>query len=268
MSLDVPLDLDGPAQLAHVASRVAFLSRDSYWWDGAEERFEPSRSRAAVRTAEPIVAEVASRLYHEAYGRPHNGRGAYATLPDHDLRRAFAETLRAQAPLVDDAQPGWLHARASAPGSGTPLVRVYWHLAPQGAAPFLAAATRAMRGARHMLKLLDDPQSYRRADSAVLYVAADDWPRAREALPLVRAAAEPWLRRATPLFTLRVAPGVGLAEDPGGEESFGLHRCRLAAEGLYAARGAEDPEERLAAVRAALRGAGVDPDAPHGKVAP
>src|SRR5581483_2557013 len=218
---DVPLDLDGPAQVAHLARRVAILSRDEYAWDGEPERVDPSRLRTPVRTPEPVVAEVASRLYHEAYGRPHDGRGAYAHLPDQDLRRAFA-----RAPVIS---------------SSTPLVRVYWHLAPQGAAPLLAAATRALRKAKaaFMLKLMDDPQSYRRADSAVLYVPAGEWPRAAAALPRVHAAVAPYLRRAAPLFTLRLAPGVGLAEDPGGDESFGLHRSRLVAEGLFAARGAQ-----------------------------
>ncbi len=265
MTLDVPLDLDGPAQVAHLARRVAILSRDEYAWDGEPERVDPSRLRTPVRTPEPVVAEVASRLYHEAYGRPHDGRGAYAHLPDQDLRRAFADALRRHAAIVDDLQPGWIHARAPVISSSTPLVRVYWHLAPQGAAPLLAAATRALRKAKaaFMLKLMDDPQSYRRADSAVLYVPAGEWPRAAAALPRVHAAVAPYLRRAAPLFTLRLAPGVGLAEDPGGDESFGLHRSRLVAEGLFAARGAQGDPERLAIVRGHLARAGVDPDAPH-----
>lgn len=38
-----------------------------------------------------------------------------------------------------------------------------------------------------------------------------------------------------PLFTKPLAPGLGLAEDPGDRLSFGQSRCRIAAEGLVRA---------------------------------
>jgi hypothetical protein len=68
----------------------------------------------------------------------------------------------------------------------------------------------------------------------------------------------------TPLFALRLAPGVSLAEDPGNGESFGMHRCRLAAQGVWAAwrDGMRGADARLSAVETAFAQAGVDPARP------
>jgi hypothetical protein len=73
------------------------------------------------------------------------------------------------------------------------------------------------------------------------------------------------LRPATPLFTLPLAPGIGLAEDPNTGESFGMHRCRLTAEGIVDAwsRGEQSGAARLAAIAAAFTRAGCDLDRPY-----
>ena len=51
-------------------------------------------------------------------------------------------------------------------------------------------------------------------------------------------------------MTKALAPGLGIAEDPGEGNSFGLHRCGLIAEGLLRAReaGQASPSRRLATV--------------------
>src|SRR6185369_10898498 len=65
------------------------------------------------------------------------------------------------------------------------------------------------------------------------------------------------LRPDPPMFTRRLAPGLGLAEDPQNGMSFGQSRCRLVVQGL---RDAYDrDEEREPAVAAAFRGLGLDP---------
>ena len=73
------------------------------------------------------------------------------------------------------------------------------------------------------------------------------------ALARVHKATARWLRDGTPPWTRPLARGVSWADDPGGGESFGLHRCRLAAEGLGSGEG----------VDAAFRAAGLDPLRPH-----
>jgi hypothetical protein len=60
------------------------------------------------------------------------------------------------------------------------------------------------------------------------------------------------LRDSVPLFTKKLRNGVGLAEEPNTGESFGMHRCRLTAEGIVEAwyRGDQTIQGRMQAVNA------------------
>ena len=52
------------------------------------------------------------------------------------------------------------------------------------------------------------------------------------------------------MFTKALQAGIGMAEEPGSGESFGMHRCRLVAEGIIDAwtTGSQTTEARLEAV--------------------
>jgi HopA1 effector protein family len=65
--------------------------------------------------------------------------------------------------------------------------------------------------------------------------------------------------------TLKLASGVGLAEEPNTGESFGMHRCRLVAEGLVDAwkQGAHTLEERIQAVDTKFTSNGLKLDRPY-----
>src|SRR5205823_5921908 len=73
------------------------------------------------------------------------------------------------------------------------------------------------------------------------------------------------LRPDVPLFTRRLADGLGFAEDPTGSQSFGQQRCRLVAEALWQSytRGEVGRETRAAALASAFLRAGLDPLRPH-----
>jgi hypothetical protein len=151
-------------------------------------------------------------------------------------------------------------------------VRLYWHLTAPAAVPFVAAVTAALNAldVPFRAKVLSDPAAYRRADAGILYLAR------RHYAPLVGPLAglfdrlAPGLRAPTPLFTLPLAPGLALAEDPGGALSFGQHRCRLSAVGLWRAfeQGGHTAPARAAVVAATFREAGLDPAAPHLEAGP
>jgi hypothetical protein len=98
----------------------------------------------------------------------------------------------------------------------------------------------------------------------VLYVARRHWPLAAELALSARERVAGGMGSETPLFAAALAPGLAFAEDPGSGESFGMHRCRLAAEGVWAAwrAGTRAPAARLAAVAEAFRRGGVDPERP------
>lgn len=147
------------------------------------------------------------------------------------------------------------------------LVRLYFHISPQGAPALISAITNTLNRAQiaFRAKVLNHHSGYPRADAGVLYLDRRNHLRAAPLLPSIYEPVRAHLGGTEPRFTKRLAPGLGLAEDPGTEESFGQHRCRLVAEGLWAAykAGKQTSEERLAAVCAALERAGLAPQRPY-----
>jgi hypothetical protein len=79
------------------------------------------------------------------------------------------------------------------------------------------------------------PALFDRLASSVLYVPFRYREIASRCLAQLLPVVEEHLGEDVPLFTKRVHPGVGMAEDPGTQESFGRQRCELVARGLFAA---------------------------------
>jgi hypothetical protein len=168
--------------------------------------------------------------------------------------------------------PGYYCALSDEPfpweGDGPVLIRVYLNVRPDQAASCVAVLTGRLNAAHvpFRLKVLNDEQSYRRCDTAVLYLRQQDFGAATE--PLARAVDDLHmaLRPAVPAMTKVLAPGVGLAEDPGSPgESFGQQRCGLIAEGVVRAREARirSAHGRLATVLDVFHTQGVDPERPY-----
>jgi hypothetical protein len=163
--------------------------------------------------------------------------------------------------------PGYYLVAGRAPiAKGDSLVRLYWHLTPEGAANWLRRAAEALdaRNLPFRLKVLHAPQLFTRCDAGVLYLPQSAFAAARAALRDIYAHAEAQLRPPVPAFTRSLAPGLGLAESPGGE-SFGLHRCGLIADGLVRSRaeGRADTADRLDCVLACWADAGLDIERPY-----
>jgi hypothetical protein len=145
-------------------------------------------------------------------------------------------------------------------------LRFYWSIGADEAPGLLAALAAGLRryAVPFRLKVLSIRELYPRPDALVLYVA-DRY--ARVAAQVCRTAHRglaATTRRPLPLFTRRLADGLAAAEDPGNGESFGMSRCRVAAEGLWNAylSGAEEAAMVAKAVRAHARRYGLDPDRP------
>lgn len=152
-------------------------------------------------------------------------------------------------------------------GDTGPLVRVYWNLAREGAARFLNRMTRSLNRERlaFRLKVLNVPARFGRCDAAVLYLPADDVENAWPILSELYLEVAGDLRELVPALTKRIARGVGVAENPAGTESFGLHRCRLLAEAVVLAfeRGARTADDRLSLVRERFAEEGIDIARPY-----
>ena len=152
-------------------------------------------------------------------------------------------------------------------GAVGPIVRFYWHLLSGAAAPFVAAATSLLNtaGIPFRLKVLSDPNHFHRADSGLIFVRRHYLPQVSKIVAGIHRNLRSGIRREVPLFTRRLADGLGFAEDPGNAMSFGQHRCHLTARALWDsfARGEVGRDASARALANKFRGEGVDPLRPH-----
>jgi class II lanthipeptide synthase len=146
------------------------------------------------------------------------------------------------------------------------VVRFYWNLRSETASRFLTAALWGLNaaGLAFRLKVVNDPDEYRRCDAGVLYVRKPDCQTALGIVETVYYEVGRELKSATPGFTKRLARGLALAEDPGDGDSFGMHRCMLLAEGIVRAheQGRSSLGDRLMVVDQCFLDAGLNLDAP------
>jgi hypothetical protein len=248
-------------------------------------RGEPPASAASI--VEPLSAANAGRDRWEA------GWSLVQTMPDGhvmarkgDLAHVFAPGEHAAAhggapsagaPLhvlfareSRTQQPGFYVANGetAAPfGSESRMTRIYWHVAEEGAVPLTAAVTSLLNRYQvpFRFKTLAYSGVYTRADAAVLYFASRYYQIVARLLPEMRAAVRGSLRPATPLLTLKLDEGIGLAEDPATGESFGMSRSRLIAQAVWDAyaRGTQSEEARRMELAIQFDRVGLSLDRPH-----
>lgn len=153
-------------------------------------------------------------------------------------------------------------ADADAGAGDGAIVRVYWSVARAGAPPLMRALTSGLNadGVPFRLKVADHPSRLDRSDAAVLYLPLEAFGLLRATLRKVALSTR--LRRGTPAFTLELVPGVGLAEDDGASESFGVRRCALLADGIVRAH-EQRTSKALDVVAGRFAEEGVDLDAPY-----
>lgn len=168
-------------------------------------------------------------------------------------------------------QPGFYYVygeAASEPDSEMDLVRLYFNVSDAGSPTLVHHLAAALNryGVPFRFKALARRSAYVRSDSAVLYVNRRFFRIAAELVELeVSPRIAPFVRPETPLFTLPLAPGIALAEDPETGESFGMARCRLLAEGVWRAKeeGARTLDERMDAVARHFSAAGISLERPY-----
>jgi len=208
-----------PPDLVEVlrAAHVGFLN----WEDGWRVENVGPRGQAVVRRDNEV------RLLDRCDYSPVTRRGL---LP----RPGDAVSVTSRRDRVDPGDGWW---RTSGPGwtwSVAPpgLVRLYYDCGVVGVALLVGALTRLLADEPEpwLLKCAIDPAQYARSDVVIAYLTPDTV--ARRALQIVEVARSGHRqgRCDGPPLTLNVAPGLSVAFDPGGDESFGTHRCRLIAE--------------------------------------
>jgi hypothetical protein len=130
---------------------------------------------------------------------------------------------------------GFYTALGNAEEPEGPGLRIYWNLYSAGGPLLVERLTSRLNaaGIPFWLKVLKDPAHYGRTDSAVLYLPREVYPAAAPLLAEIRLALAPYLKAPVSAYVRRLAPGIGLAEDPVPDESFGQHRSRLLAGLMY-----------------------------------
>ena len=184
--------------------------------------------------------------------------------------RPGQEILIRVVPEAKDLQPGFYFCFSetlSDQFDDFDLIRLYFNTPASAAPSMLGALSWALNRFEvpFRLKCLSAPDHYYRTDSMVLYFAKRHFQIVAELLATMPGPVLAQLNGTVPLFSKSLRPGIGLAEDPGTGESFGMHRCRLLAEGLLEAwkRGEHSDPGRLGSVRRQFAIGGISLDAPH-----
>lgn len=165
-------------------------------------------------------------------------------------------------------QPGFYYAVSDADLVGSVGIdRFYWNVRPHGGTSLVEAVTSTLN--RHScafdLKVLDSSADYPRCDAAVLYMPSAQLAQAGPRILAIAndLAARGLLGGRTPLWTRRLAPGLGFAEDPLDGSSFGETRCRQVAAAILATLHVERRAARVNEIRRLLTDMGVRVKAPH-----
>jgi HopA1 effector protein family len=146
------------------------------------------------------------------------------------------------------------------------LVRIYFNLTPDGAVAVMGSLTQQLneQNIPFDFKVLYNPQDYQRHDSGVLYFDKSNYELVHQVLQQVYQENQSHFKAEVPLFTLQLAPGLALAEEPNQKfaerESFGMNRCQIIANGLLEAwnQGKNLPDERIQAIFEQFSLAGID----------
>jgi hypothetical protein len=167
-------------------------------------------------------------------------------------------------------QPGFYYCFGETPEDEAftlGLVRIYWNIGLAGAPELVRSLSTRLNFFQvpFRFKCSVMPSQYDRTDVAVVYLAKRLFPFVADLLQEVYPAVRPHLEPEVPFLTWRLAPGVGVAEDPGNGESFGQHRCRLLAESCWNCflRGDQEAAARLEELRLLAGAQGADPERFH-----
>lgn len=147
------------------------------------------------------------------------------------------------------------------------VVRFYFNIKAEAAVELMRLLTATLN--RYLIpfkfKSLVNSDDYTRADSAVLYVARRYYHVTASIVRDVAVMLDEGVREGTPMFTKTLVPGIGMADDPAGGESFGMHRCRLVAAAIVATwqAGSQELEPRMDAIQKHFFDFGCTLDAPY-----
>lgn len=147
------------------------------------------------------------------------------------------------------------------------LLRFYWNVKADGANELVSLLTRNLNRFQlpFRFKILNNPGAYIRTDAAILYLNRRFYHLAAELLSEIHHQLIDEINPDTPLFSKKLARGLGLGEEPATGESFGQQRCRILAQALWSSyeKKLEDEESRLCEISRLLEENGIDSAFPY-----
>jgi hypothetical protein len=147
------------------------------------------------------------------------------------------------------------------------VVAFYWNLTAKGAPDFVRYCTSALNEERlhFRVRMLSDPRTYQRSDAAILTINRADLAETLPILQEIHHKLSGEIRSATPMFCRRIAGGLGFAEEPRDDSSFGYSRSKIIAEALTGCltKGHVLKGKILQAVQQSFEEHGIDPMAPY-----
>ncbi|MBW4509294.1 MAG: hypothetical protein KME64_22645 [Scytonematopsis contorta HA4267-MV1] len=146
------------------------------------------------------------------------------------------------------------------------IVRVYFNFTADAAVEVMGGLTKLLNAIPifFRFKVLYNPDEYKRCDSGVLYFEKFYYKSVHKVLEAVYLENKSCFGSEVPLFTMQLAPGLALAEEPDNkfadQESFGMNRCQIVANGLLEGwlRGDCSAEGRLKAILRQFSRLGID----------
>jgi hypothetical protein len=146
--------------------------------------------------------------------------------------------------------------------AGSPSVQVYFNFTPAAALAISHALSQELNklGISFQFAILHNPDLFHRYDAGMLWLSQAGYFAIQPVLAQIYQTHQAEFAAEIPLFTQWLAPGLGIAEDPGAPVTFGLQRCGLVATGLVVAmeQGKTSVADKLKIVEQEFTTAGID----------
>lgn len=242
---------DDPTDEAWISAAEESAWHIIYRWHYLRERPVAGPELRPLSMREREDPEFAARLVAADSSQGVFDQGWAVVSRDNGACTCEKDGLRLRVPAV--AEPGesivvrfpagrrhWMPDYYSTGGGISPQIalRVYFNVKPDWA-PWLLRTVSGVFGHAHtgyQFKLLNHPRHYTRPDAAVLYVGSGGIDATITLLREIASSRQPAFRARVPELTLRLEPGIALADEPpkSGRRSmsFGENRSRLLARAL------------------------------------
>jgi hypothetical protein len=252
-----------PAEMRTVREKLVKEFRQQYGATMTDAQIESLVHQMPRQAIERRV--LSDRIYFDHY------HGETAVKPRTITQERFAEDLKGYTGPHGSAN-GW-HVRIGSAGEPVGDVkRFYLNVTPDQAPALTNYVTSQLNahGVRFNFKVIENLESFNRADAAMLYVQGADYQAVRQfVMDYARARPEAFVQGA-PALTKPIGRGIAVAEEPAqmglpfrpGNHSFGHAASDVMAEAIMRAPAGATKEEVKALAREHLKAHGFDPDRP------